>query len=160
MKPAAATDPVAASKAVYITIGVLLIFVLSAAFLRSWLSDKDQLPTGDSAWMINVTHQVVVLERGASIYISPPWDTRFSRLFSQSLSHSGLRQKRTRSDNKRDILLVAPETGKYTIGTNFSIHVSSLPRSDPKKLTCLKTTVHSGYHLRRESWLKHQRLRG
>lgn len=76
------TEPLSASKAVYVTIGMLLVFVLSAVFLRSWLSDKDQLPTGDSAWTINISHQIKVQEKGASIYIPPPWDTRFSRLFS------------------------------------------------------------------------------
>ena len=131
--------PSSASKAIYITIAVLLVFVLCSLFIRSWLSDKDILPTGDSAWMINISHQIEVQEKGASIYIPPPWDTRHSRLFSQSLSHSGLQQKRKRSDNKRDIKLVASETGNYRVETEFRVHVSSLVRSEPKKTKLSET---------------------
>lgn len=134
-----AAEPASASKAIYITIVVLLVFVLFSLFIRSWLSDKDNLPVGDSAWMINISHQVVVQEKGASIYISPPWDTRYSRLFSQSLSHSGLQLKRKRSDNRRDINLVASETGNYRVETEFRVHVSSLVRSEPKKIKLSET---------------------
>ena len=128
-----AAEATSAPKAIYITIAVLLVFVLCSAFLRSWFSDKGQLPSGDSAWMIKLSHQIEVQEKGASIYISPPWDTRFVRLYSQSLSHSGLQQKRKRSDNRRDIKLIAPESGSYWIETEFGIHVSSLVRSEPNK---------------------------
>ncbi len=131
--------PSSASKAIYITIAVLLVFVLCSFFMRGWLSDKDKLPVGDSAWMINISHQVVVQEKGASISLSPPWDTRYSRLFSQSLSHSGLQQKRKRSDNKRDIKLIASETGNYRVETEFRVHVSSLVRSEPKKTKLSET---------------------
>ena len=139
VKPQFRVAPTPASKAIYITIAVLLVFVLCSLFIRSWLSDKDNLPVGDSAWMINISHQVVVQEKGASIYISPPWDTRYSRLFSQSLSHSGLQLKRKRSDNRRDINLVASETGNYRVETEFRVHVSSLVRSEPKKIKLSET---------------------
>lgn len=118
-----------ASKVIYITIAVLFVFVLCSIFLRSWLNDRGKLPTGDSAWLINISHQVEVKEKGASIYISPPWDTRYARLYSQSLSHSGLQHKRKRSDDKRDIKLIAPDTGSYWIEAGFRVHVSSLVRS-------------------------------
>jgi len=134
-----AAETASVSKAIYITIAVLLVFVLCSVLMRSWLGDKDKLPTGDSAWLINVSHQVEVLEKGASIYISPPWDTRYAKLYSQSLSHSGLQQKRKRSDNRRDIKLIAPEAGNYRIETEFRVHVSSLIRSEPKKIKLSET---------------------
>ena len=58
-----AAEPISASRAIYITISVLLLFVLCSVLLRSWFSDKGQLPTGDSAWMIKLSHQVVVQEK-------------------------------------------------------------------------------------------------
>jgi hypothetical protein len=134
-----AAKPSSASKAIYITIAVLLVFVLCSLFIRSWLSDRDKLPSGDSAWMINISHQIEVQEKGASLYIPPPWDTRYSRLFSQSLSHSGLQLKRKRSDDKRDIKLIASETGKYRVETEFRVHVSSLVRTEPKKIKLSET---------------------
>jgi transglutaminase-like putative cysteine protease len=54
-------------------------------------------------------------------------------LFSQSLSHYGFRQQRKKSENKRDIILIATMAGTYTVETIFSIHISSLARSVPKK---------------------------
>ena len=139
VKPESGAAPTPASKAVYITIVVLLVFVLCSFLVRSWLSDKDKLPVGDSAWMINVSHQVVVLEKGASVYIAPPWDTRYARLFSQSLLHSGLQLKRKRSDNRRDIKLIAPEAGSYRVETEFRVHVSSLVRTEPKTIKLSET---------------------
>ncbi len=131
--PTPAVSPENAPAAIYITIAILLVFVLFSIAMRGWLNHSEQLPTGDSAWTINISHRIEAQEKGASIYISPPWDTRYARLFSQSLSHSGLRQKRTKADNKRDILLLAPIAGKYTIETSFGVHVSSLLRSEPTK---------------------------
>ncbi len=132
VNPAPAVKQENASSAIYITIAILLVFVLFSISMRSWLKHSDQLPTGDSAWMINISHQVEAQEKGAKIYISPPWDTHYARLFSQSVSHSGLRQKRTKADHKREILLLAPVAGKYSIDTSFGVHVSSLLRSEPK----------------------------
>ena len=120
-----------ASSAIYLTIGVLLLIAVASALLRSWQNIDERLPAGDSAWMINIAYQVEALEKGAAIYISPPWDTRYSRLFSQSVSHSGLRQKRTRAEKKRDIMLIAPEVGVYDIVTDFRVHISSLARTEP-----------------------------
>ena len=116
---------------IYLTIGVLLVIAVLSFLLRSWLNNDEHLPSGDSAWMINIAYQVEALEKGAAIYISPPWDTRYSRLFSQSVSHSGLRQKRTKPEIKRDIMLIAPEAGVYDIDTDFRVHISSLARSAP-----------------------------
>ena len=121
------------TKMIYLTIGALLIIAVLSFLLRSWFSHDEHLPTGDSAWLINITYQVEALDKGAAIYISPPWDTRFSRLFSQSLSHTGLTQKRTRAEKKRDIMLIAPEAGVYDIVTDFRVHISSLARTEPAK---------------------------
>jgi len=121
------------SSAIYLTIGALLSIAVLSVLLRSWLNIDDRLPAGDSAWMIKIAYQVEALEKGAAIYISPPWDTRFSRLFSQSVSHSGLRLKRTRAEKKRDIMLIAPEAGVYDIVTDFSVHISSLARTEQGK---------------------------
>ncbi len=134
IKPETTDAPISASKPVYVTIIILFAFVLLSVFVRNWLHDPDQLPTGDSAWTINITHQIEVHEKGASIYISPPWDTRYSRMFSQALSHYGFRQKRKKSENRRDITLIAPVAGTYTVETIFSIHISALARSEPKKI--------------------------
>lgn len=121
-------------KAIYATIALLLIFVLFAVSVRTWVKQADELPTGDSAWTIRIAQQIVATEKGATISIPPPWDTRFARLFAQSLSHSGLRQKRIKTDtNKRDVVLIAPKAGNYSTEAIFSIHVSSLLRSEPKK---------------------------
>ena len=113
---------------------LLMIFTLLAVSARIWIQQSDEFPSGDSAWSIHISNQVEALDRGATISISPPWDTRHARLFAQSISHTGLRQKRVKSDlNKRDIVLVAPRAGIYVTEVEYSVHVSSLARSEPKK---------------------------
>ncbi len=98
------------------------------------MRSDDSLPTGDSAWSISISTQVEALDKDAAVFIPPPWDTRHARLYSQSLSHPGLRQRRTKSDQKdRNIVLTAPKAGHYTIESKFNIYVSHLPLSDPRK---------------------------
>lgn len=122
------------------------MFALIAVSARNWVQNEDKLPSGDSAWTIDIVQQVTALDKGASISIPPPWDTRYARMFAQSLSHSGLRQKRGKSNlEKRDIVLVAPKAGNYTVAATFSIHVSSLARSERKKLQLTEQN--------REQWL-------
>jgi transglutaminase-like putative cysteine protease len=127
-------EPASPAKAIYVTIILLIVFALVAISCRVWVQSADEFPMGDSAWKISLTNQITVQEKGATFSIFPPWDTRYARMFAQSLSHTGLRQKRVRSeDDKRDILLVAPKTGVFTVEAVFSIHVSSLARSEVKK---------------------------
>lgn len=128
--------PVTPPKVIYYAIAGLLLFFLFAISFRLSIQQDGKLPAGDSAWTISLTHQIEVHDKGAMIQIAPPWDTRFARLFAQSLSHTGLHQKRTKADSsKRDIILIAPATGVFTAQTIFSVHVSSLPRGEAKKST-------------------------
>lgn len=121
-------------KAIYLSIALLLIFAMIAISLRAILRTEDGLPTGDSAWSISAWHIIDASDKGAAVFIPPPWDTRHARLYSQSLSHPGLRQNRTKTDKKnRDIVLIAPQPGQYTIKSTFKIYVSHLPLSEPKK---------------------------
>ncbi len=122
-------------KTIYLTIAFLLIFAILSTSLRVIMRSDEGLPTGDSAWSISMSHQVEALDKGAAIFIPPPWDTRHARLYSQSLSHPGLRQRRTKADKKdRDIVLTAPKAGQYTIESRFNIYVSHLPLSDPRRI--------------------------
>lgn len=128
-------ETAATSKIVYSSIIALILFALLAVSARNWIQSTEALPSGDSAWTISVVQQVVAMDKGATLSIPPPWDTQYARMYAQSLSHNGLRQKRTKAEaDKRDIVLFAPKAGSYVTETIFSIHVSSLARSDPKKL--------------------------
>ena len=121
-------------KKAYIIIFVLLLLAVSAVSFRSFLTANNGLPTGDSAWTINLLLQLETYEKAASIQVPPPWDTPFARLFAQSLTHPELQLKRTKNnEGKRDVMLVASTPGQYIINTEFNIHVASLPRSNLKK---------------------------
>ena len=121
-------------KTLYLTITVLLLFAILATTLRIIMRSDDSLPAGDSAWSIRIIHVIEATDQAAVIAIPPPWDTRHARLYSQSMSHPGLRQHRTKMDKKdRDVVLTAPKTGQYTIESEFNIYVSHLPLSEPKK---------------------------
>ena len=94
----------------------------------------DSLPAGDSAWSVHISHKIEALDKGAVVSIPPPWDTRHARLYSQSLSHPGLRLRRTKSDKKaRDAILTAPKAGHYTVESIFNIYVSHLPLAEPRR---------------------------
>ena len=128
------TGATSSPKRTRLTVAVLLVFVVLVVSMRFWLKQEGELPGGDSVWQINVYHEVEALEKGAEIHVPPPWDTIHARLFSQSLSHPGLHQRRTKEDRKlRDIVLVAPRQGYFTVETSFSMHVSDVPFSEPKR---------------------------
>lgn len=122
------------SKTIYFTIALLLLIAILSTSLRVMMQSDDALPTGDSAWSIRMSHKVEALDKSAAMFIPPPWDTRHARLYSQSLSHPGLRLRRSKSDQKnRNIVLTAPKAGHYTIQSEFNIYVSHLPLSEPGK---------------------------
>ena len=117
-----------------LAIAFLFMLAIVSTSLRVMMRSEEGLPTGDSAWSINAWHVIDASEKGAAVYIPPPWDTRHARLYSQSLSHPGLRQRRNQTGNKsRDIVLTAPQAGRYTVQSTFNIYVSHLPLSEPKK---------------------------
>ena len=120
-------------KVLFLTIGALVVFALLSVSLRTVTRLDDRLPTGDSAWVLNLALRMQAEEKG-TLSISPPWDTRHARLYSQTLTHPGMRQRRTKTDAKdRDIVLAAPKAGSYQVESRFSIYVSHLPLSDPKR---------------------------
>lgn len=128
------TENISPPKVIYYTIAFLIVFAVVSISARIWSQHSNELPSGDSAWSISVTHQILAQAKGASLSIPPPWDTVYTRMYAQTLSHTGLRQKRVKRDpDKRDIVLIAPKAGNYKTEAIFNIHVSSLARSEPKK---------------------------
>jgi len=131
-----AVDIQTSTKTIKLTIVFLIMFAIAATSFRVMMRSERGLPTGDSAWSIGISHHIETVDKDAVVFIPPPWDTRHARLYSQSLSHPGLRQRRTKSDKKdRDIALAAPRAGQYTIESVFSIYVSHLPLSEPMRPT-------------------------
>ncbi len=129
-----AVDIHTSTKTIKLTIVFLIMFAIAATSFRVMMRSEGGLPTGDSAWSIDISHHIETVDKDAVVFIPPPWDTRHARLYSQSLSHPGLRQRRTKSDKKdRDIALTAPRAGQYTIESVFSIYVSHLPLSEPRR---------------------------
>ena len=126
------------------------MFAIAATSFRIMMRSEGGLPTGDSAWSIGISHHIEATDKDAVVFIPPPWDTPHARLYSQSLSHPGLRQRRTKSDRKdRDITLAAPRAGQYTIESLFTIYVSHLPLSEPSRPTLSEQN--------RASWLASSR---
>jgi hypothetical protein len=124
----------ASTNTIKLTIAFLFMFAIVSISSRVMMRNEGGLPTGDSAWSINAWHVIKASEKGAVVLIPPPWDTRNTRLYSQSLYHPGLRQRRTKADKKdRDIALTAPQPGAYTIKSTFNIYVSHLPMTEPMK---------------------------
>lgn len=129
-----ATEPFETNKSAYLSIAVLLAIAIAAAMLRTSLRTDEGLPAGDTAWSVRITHIVETADDAATIALPPPWDTRHARLYSQSITHLGLRQRRSGSDKKnRDIMLTTSKAGEYTISSQFNIYVSHMPLTTSKK---------------------------
>jgi hypothetical protein len=122
------------TKRIKLAIAFLIMIAIVSTSIRVMMRSEGGLPTGDSAWSIGISHHIEAADKDAIIFIPPPWDTRNARLYSQSLSHPGLRLRRTKSDQKdRDIALTAPRAGQYTIQSLFSVYISHLPLSEPSR---------------------------
>ena len=81
----------ASTNTVKLTIAFLLMFAIVSISFRVLMRSDGALPSGDSAWTINAWHIIEASDKGATVFIPPPWDTRNARLYSQSLHHPGLR---------------------------------------------------------------------
>jgi len=126
-------NPLLRQKPVYLSIAALLLVALGSTLFRIHLHGESSLPTGDSAWQVSILHEIEVVEPGGTIRISPPYDTRYARLYSQALAYPGLRQIRSKTDRReREIVLTARNPGHYQVESTFSIQVSSVGLSTPK----------------------------
>ena len=120
------------TKLIMLSVAALLLFASASIALRLLLRSDAGLPAGDSAWSVTVTYTGEATNKGAAVFLPPPWDTKHARVYAQSLSHPGLRLRRTKADKKnRDIILTAPKPGEYAIESVFKIYVSHLPLSEP-----------------------------
>lgn len=108
---------------------VLTIFGLAAISARLMLSEQFRVPGGDTIWTVNIAVQIPPASKNEPIQISPPWDTKHSRIIAQKLNHAGLRFVRGRSDDqqKRVIdLKVISEEISY-LNAEFTTHLSVTP---------------------------------
>ncbi len=123
--------PEASKKFIYIIVLVFIFLTIFVVAYKILNQNIDELPTGDSAWKINLTVLANANKKGATVKIPRPWDTPYSRMYAQSVSHYGLREKKTGERKKnREIILVATEPGSYAIKSEFSVQISSIPRKN------------------------------
>lgn len=122
------------SRRLVIVVSLLCLFAAAATATRYKLEAPGQFPAGDSTWAATLLATVSTPEVGALIRIAPPWDTTHTRLYGQSQYHPGMRPRRTKTDKRaRDIILVATRAGEFTINMRFDLHVSQIPRNEPKR---------------------------
>ena len=111
---------------VAVVLGLLALLVLGYRQIGFSALDN-QLPAGDSAWKISIGVQGNITEKGQEVFISPVINTRFARLYAQSLSHAGMMQRRVkRNPDSRDIVLTALKTGPVEITVQFELHLRTL----------------------------------
>jgi hypothetical protein len=127
-------------------VALLVVFAVAAITIRLMLRQPGNFPAGDTAWAVTILADVQVPEAGALVSLAPPWDTRHARLYGQSLLHPGMRQRRSKKDQfKRDVVLAATRAGKMSIEARFDLHISQVPRPEPKRPAPTETD--------REVWL-------
>lgn len=110
---------------------IVSLAILGAAAIagRLTVSDQFDVPRGDTVWEIAINVQIPAASKEDRILLSPPWDTKNSRVIAQQLSHAGMRFVRGRSDsqNRRDIDLKVTTEGSATLRAEFTTHLSNTP---------------------------------
>lgn len=80
-------------------------------------------------WRLTWTITADARKQGASIRLSPPWDTAYSRVFGQNLWHPGLRVQRLgKTDQRREIVMVTTREGLVNLVSMFDIHSKARAR--------------------------------
>ncbi|MCX7824868.1 MAG: lasso peptide biosynthesis protein [Verrucomicrobiae bacterium] len=106
--------------------GTLAVLGVAAVGARLYTRHTAQVPHGDSAWRITYTLRFHAAKAGARIQVAVPGDPPQARLFRQDVRHAGLESERTHRTRwqTREIGLIAPQAGDYTLTARFDLHLS------------------------------------
>jgi len=125
---------------IHVTIIVLVILGVLSFATRTLFESNEQIPEGDTFWKFRWTVQIEAFERGTSLRLFPPINTKNARVIAQEFFHPGLRIQRTYNQLKptREIRVKSGSAGRYVFEAQFTIHVrpteewSSSAATEPK----------------------------
>ena len=135
MKSPARKSPQAATGHRYTLFFVfaLTIFALTMGSVRYFIYDDQESDGAENYWSVTLDIKLNILDEAGKLFIEMPWDTRYVRLYGQSVSHLGMKIKRSTSDEpgKRKITLLPTAAGSYAVRLQFSFYQSYLPGGEP-----------------------------
>ena len=126
---------------------LLVIFAVLMGFTRYLMYSSEEPSDEDNFWVVTLDAKLDISDDTGSLTIEMPWDTRHVKLFGQSVSHLGMRIKRSTGDDagKRKITLLPTAGGSYSVRVQFSLLQSYLPQPEPVRKPLSDTAL--------EKWL-------
>lgn len=127
-----------------ITLLIALVLALLGAIAmvaREGLRSEEHIPAGDSTWRLTLSISVDALKRGATVKLSPPWNTKHIRVYAQNVSHPGaIMRRQTGNARNREINAVSARTGQIQLSAMFDLHMSPNSRkiSAPTPLSAVE----------------------
>jgi len=110
-------------------ITLLVIFAVVMGITRYLIYGSQESTGADTFWVVTLDAKLHGTDGSGKLFIEMPWDTRYVRLFGQSVSHPGMRIKRSTEDdsNRRKITLLPSTSGTYPVRIQFSFFQSYIP---------------------------------
>ncbi|MBM3887510.1 MAG: hypothetical protein FJ388_00120 [Verrucomicrobia bacterium] len=106
--------------------GTLAVLGTVGVGLRLYARHHAQMRLGDAVWRVTYTVRFHAANAGARVQVAVPSDTPQARLFRQDVRYAGLESERAHRTRwqTREIGLIAPRPGDYTLTARFDIHLS------------------------------------
>ena len=137
---------------VFRLITVLILVALAIVFMRIIFSENEALSRGDSAWTVSYSVSINVIEKGEEFRVSAIQNSRYLKVYGQSLYHPGMQQKKIKkSSDAAEIVFVANAKGDLPLRVSFDIFLSpislvpkikTLKENDLSKWLLASTGVH------------------
>ena len=106
--------------------GALAACGIAAVTARVLVAERSASSSPDQLWTVRVFTAVTADSAGATVTIAAPADTRWMRLYGQSVEHPGLERRiaprRTGMAVSRILVARAPVPGQYQIASVFQVH--------------------------------------
>lgn len=104
----------------------LAVCGLAAIASRVIVAAGNSAPPGDRLWTVRVITGVLAQSGGTTVYVAAPADTRWMRLYGQTVEHPGLERRvaprRAGVPSSRVVVARAPMPGRYLVRSVFQVH--------------------------------------
>ncbi len=104
----------------------LVVCGLAAVASRAIVAKGNASSPGDRLWTVTVLTGLLAENRGATVSVAAPADTRWMRLYGQTVEHPGLERRvaprRTGIPASRVVVARAPMPGRYLVRSVFQVH--------------------------------------
>ncbi len=114
------------TKRMLLLAAALAVCGLAAVASRAIVAAGNSPSPGDQLWTVRVLTGLLAESRDTTVYVAAPADTRWMRLYGQTVEHPGLERRvaprRTGAPASRIVVARAPMPGRYLVRSMFQVH--------------------------------------